>query len=384
MPETKPAPVTPAAPDPRAAFEAGLAAAAAAPEGAPAPKPSPAPAPAEGAKAPPTAEPASEETGGAKVPPVSTAIDPASLKFEKGYPSKSEQWKEVKLARERAEAEATALRKQLDALGDIETLKKQQDELAELKKAFREVAIERDPEFVAQFTSQRKSFIADAREAAGEQGDEVAAILDRHGANAAPYIRELAKKHDWDQVTGTMVAGALSQLKALETNRAIQVATARDNWDKHQHEQTAAQRRSQERAAAERTSVFESYLKSSEEKNPFLQKREGAEDHNAAVDEAVAVSKRVVSGDLDADELARVALMAGTYNNVLRYAEGLTKQLDEARAELLKLRGAAPGAGGGAGAPSGGGAAWTPPKDPKNLSVGSGRMLEEELKRRGF
>jgi len=53
----------------------------------------------------------------------------------------------------------------------------------------------------------------------------------------------------------------------------------------------------------------------------------------------VAVGKRVVSGDLDAEELARVALMAGTYNNVLRYAEGLTKQLEEVQAELLKLRG---------------------------------------------
>jgi len=122
------------------------------------------------------------------------------------------------------------LKKQLEALGDIETLKKQQDELAELKKAFREVAIERDPEFVAQFNNQRKAFIADAREAAGEQGDEVAAILERHGANAGPFIRELAKKSEWDNVTGMLVAGALSQLKALETNKANMVATARDNW----------------------------------------------------------------------------------------------------------------------------------------------------------
>jgi len=62
---------------------------------------------------------------------------------------------------------------------------------------------------VAQFNNQRKAFIADAARRRREQGDEVAAILDRHGANAGPYIRELAKKNDWTTYRN-LVAGALS------------------------------------------------------------------------------------------------------------------------------------------------------------------------------
>ena len=376
MPDTKTA-----QPDPMPDFRKGLADAALKVEGKPATPPPPPDDKKESPKTEPDPEPAKQGDV-----PQPKAVDPASLRFDKGYPTKSEQWKEVKLARERAEARVKELEAQIQSLGDVESLKRLQDEHTALRTTFREVAIERDPEFVAQYTTQRTNFIADAKEAAGEQGAEVAAILERHGASATPYIRELAKKHEWDQYTASQVAASVSALRTLETNRANAIKQARDNWDKYQTEQTAAARRAAEQAQRERQQALEQHLKAVSEVHPFLQKRDGEEAHNAAVDESIAVARRVVQGDLDAEDLARVALMASVYNPTVAWAERLAKENDELRAELKKLGGAAPGPGGGAsGLNTTAAGGWEPPKVAKGeRGPTTGQAVIAALRKRGL
>lgn len=375
MPDTN-VPTKPSEPNPMAAFmqkvaeisTTGSAPPTTAPPTSPAPPPSPAPAaPAKPAE-PPPAEP--------------TKLDPAKLAFDK--PSKSEQWREVKAAKEAAERKAQELEAKLAKLGDVETLMKSQEELANLRRQLREVAVERDPEFQSQYQAQRKAHIAEARDAVGpDLADEVERILDRYGEAAGPRIRDLVKEHNLDQFAATQLASAVTGLRNVEVNKRELARRSAENWDKNVTEQTLAHRRAQEQALAARQQALDALLEEHKE-HPLLKPKD---EKDTGPSEALAVAKRVAALDLEPDELARVALMSATYPRVLGALQESTSRIAELEAQLTELRGAQPRAGNGTFAPKGGGTAKLPdlPKPGEyNPTLSAASLWEQTVRQAGM
>lgn len=288
--------------------------------------------------APPTPAVVAPAAEVAPAPPV----EPPS--FDIAKPTKAEQWKQVKERAEQSEARAAKAEAMLAKIGDPERVLKLSEEAEQLRRTLREVAADRDPELQAQFNTRRAALVEDAKEAVGaELAGEVATVLERYGANAGPKIRELLKEHTLDQLAVTQLASAVSGIKQIEAERKGLVERSAQNWSKHVTEQTLAQERQMKQALAQRESALEDLMRENAG-NPLL--KDGG-------DEVAAVARRVLTGDMDHDEVARAALMVGTFPRLVTQAQKQAARIAELEAQVNKLLGGAPGSGGGASAPSG-------------------------------
>lgn len=351
------------------AFDRRLAEAAAAPT-------SPAPA---STPAPPVASPG-ESTPAVTQPAPSPAapFDPDKLPAD--FRPKAEHWKTVNAERQRLREELAVVKKQIEELGDINTLKGLAAEKAELEKQLRMVAAERDPEMQRTFNTQRESLIEEAKSAVpGEVVAKVESILKRHGAAAAPHLRDLIREHELDAFAQSQLASVVSGLRAVEANRERLVRESAENWNKLVTEQRLTSQRQQEQAQRQLQQALEERLALVQKENPLFQPRDEAE--KPEVEEAIAVAKRVATGEVDMEERLNVALSAAAYPRLAKAYQRLYADYSKLQSAAQSLRGAQPGAGERTGVPAGGDATEVPKESGRGRDAGD--VMERLISQRG-
>jgi len=311
-------------------------------------------APAEPAKpaapANPAAKPADAPEEGAKAPSSTGPLEADKLLEDSSFvPRKAEEWKKAKTEwrakLDAVTAERDTLKKQIEGLGDPEALKALAAERDDLRKTLQAVAVERDPAFKSQFESQRKQYIEEARASLGEHGAEVAALLERHGGNAHPLLKEWAAKHDlgpWElQSLLTTVRG----LRDLELNRDRMIQESAQNWERNVTQQTLAQQRAAEAAKRELASAVEERLEVARKGNGLFRQREDDEEWNKAVEASVENVRAYALGEHDAESRAALALQAAAYPLLVKEYDRLAKLYNETLGKAAALSGSQPGNG---------------------------------------
>lgn len=316
----------------------------------PAPAPAPEPAMTSTQDAAATATTTATREGDAKVSSSPVVLETDKLVLDPTFvPKKAEEWKKLKTdfqsKLDALASERDTFKKQLEGLGDVEALKNLAAERDELRKTLQAVAVERDPTFKAQFEAQRRAYIDEAKATLGENGAEVATILERHGGNSHPLLKEWAAKHEvgaWElQSLLTTVRG----LRDLELNRDRMIQESASNWERNVTQQTLAQQRAAEASKRELESAVESRLDFARKGNGLFAKRAEDEAWNGAVEEAIGRARTYALGEHDAESRASVALQAASYPLLVKEYERLATAYREVVNKAAALSGAQPGNG---------------------------------------
>lgn len=284
---------------------------------------------------------------------------PALDKYVQGQ-TKAKDWDAIKAERDAAKAEAEAARKERDALKartnavdpvQFDSLRKERDDYLT---RLREVAIERDPGFSAEYDRNLKVVLDGARSIMGSQGDAILKALE-----LSPDARDAAIDGILKDIPDTrrpfIIAAAVdaqTKLSALRSARESKIADAKANWEKWQTESRTSEvaRLQQERGQSE-TALATLVQKWQDPKEglPLLQKREGDATWNSEVDATVARAGEILAGSLTPVAMADAALRAASFHNLLASHNALVAKNAEYEGKLRELGALEPGAGGDGG-----------------------------------
>lgn len=226
---------------------------------------------------------------------------------------------------------------------ELETLRAERDEL---QKALREVAIERDPTFNSRFQTQKDTAIKAAKLSAGAKGEELSKLLDLPSSQFRDdQIDNLIS--DLPAATQRRINTALSELDRIDLQRSAEIEHAKSTWDQRTQAISQQQQQQLERSRQEQTAAFDSILKEwqDSEKGHFLYQPDGEND--AQINEQIQIARDIIDGKYSPNEIAKAALHAASIPRLKTYIEQLSRERDEALAQVTKLRGGNPGASAG-------------------------------------
>jgi hypothetical protein len=294
----------------------------------------------------------------------------------------SQQWDAMKA---KHTEEVTQLRAQLDLLNkevstarnggtpEFETLRKERDKYKEI---LRDVAIERDPEFVQTFSTREKAAVDAATQAAGDKGDKLAKLL---SAPNSPWRDEQINKlvEDLPASSQRRINAALSVIEQVDVERTAEVARRRATFN---DKQSALMTQQKERDAVrqkEMKTAFDETTKQWRERNPFFQEKKGDDAHNAKVMESIRLAEAIYNGEMTAEETAMASYWAAGGPRFLEGWQEALKRAEKAEAALDKLRGVEP-PGGKEGAAESAAANAPSPGDPNYLKYLNQQVREAQ------
>jgi hypothetical protein len=164
-----------------------------------------------------------------------------------------------------------------------------------LTSELRKVAIERDPEFQAQFKGRQDGLMTVAQSIVGQQGAE--GLREILSTPDGPYRREALAKltADMDPVTQQRLHSVVGQWDNLEVEKIATINQQHDLYDRQQEQQRLEQAE-QQQALANKLDASRAQFA---EAIPALQHRENDDAYNQQVDNAFAVAQAVVRGSMN-------------------------------------------------------------------------------------
>jgi hypothetical protein len=260
-------------------------------------------------------------------------------------PLKHENWAKLQAKAKEWQAKAREFEEKLrtptipeDFKNDFEAAKAK---LAEREAELERIAVERSPKFRELFTSKEEglktAFQATAKELDLDQ-DTADAIFNSKGKKRYELIDDL----DIPQSAKADITTMLRQKDAIGSEREEFLAQSNEKLSKWNEEQKAQEDSRIAKLHEHETRIFEGKLSELTKTMPVLQKIEGNDKWNAAVDQNIAEARRFFEGRVTADEAADYAIAATVSKQVFRMFEVTRERLQAATEELNRLKAAAP------------------------------------------
>lgn len=277
--------------------------------------------------------------------------------------------------------EAEARLKKYDGLDPIEVVKERDS----LKQLLSQVAAERLPENRAAYDAAMKSALSKAEKAVpADQRDSVKRLLSN-------WTGDEAQIDAFDDILTNASPGkaALLTQALAEASKAREVwdqmtAQSEQNWSKVETARRQREIAQQEAQREQFEKLFDRELKKLQDPDdgiPFMQLKDGDEDHNKAVREAVAMAKYITTNQLQPDEAIRAALGCAMTKRALESHNALAAENATLKAELKKLQAVQPTTTAGGSLPSS-----TPVDSGFEIpgSAGAGDRLIQEMRKQGL
>jgi hypothetical protein len=210
-----------------------------------------------------------------------------------------------------------------------------------LLEQLRQVDVERDPIIKQQFDSRLESLKADAVASVPEEhrkAMETALRLPRGEYRKKLLASVTENLESWDAME---LAVAIKQIDTVAADRDAQINLLKSKYGELQNwrkENEVNERRKFE-------GVFDAQL-GAMAKDPMmavLQKVEGNEEHNRAVDQIINMARSQYTGQLPAHELAKNALFAAITPLIVRHAQDLESKVKAFEVKQAKVKAANPG-----------------------------------------
>lgn len=277
--------------------------------------------------------------------------------------------------------EAEARLKKYDGLDPLEVVKERDS----LKQLLSQVAAERLPENRAAYDAAMKSALSKAEKAVpADQRDSVKRLLSN-------WTGDEAQIDAFDDILTNASPGkaALLTQALAEASKAREVwdqmtAQSEQNWSKVETARRQREIAQQEAQREQFEKLFDRELKKLQDPDdgiPFMQLKDGDEDHNKAVREAVAMAKYITTNQLQPDEAIRAALGCAMTKRALESHNALAAENATLKAELKKLQAVQPTTTAGGSLPSS-----TPVDSGFEIpgSAGAGDRLIQEMRKQGL
>lgn len=262
---------------------------------------------------------------------------------------RSEAWDQIKSERDKYRQEAESLRAARASGPETDDVKALREERDKYRDIVRQAAIERDPQFNAEFESRRKVAVQQATLAAGDKADALGKLL----ALPASSWRDQQIDALMEEMPGASqrrLNAALSVLDQIEIDRQARIEQARASWDQRQAQameqqnQQATQR--QQKLMGTFDHVLKEYQRPGDDGIYFYQTRDGDEAHNSGIQESVQIARDLLGGKLGEEDMVRAALIVGASDRLFKQMEAQESTITELRRTIKRLRGVDPDAGG--------------------------------------
>lgn len=263
----------------------------------------------------------------------------------------------------KAEVEALRTGKPVPASGDLDITKLDYERVSkhpEVAKRLKErddyfdivkqVAVERDPEFVARFEPRREAAIRAAKAVAGGASADLAKLLEQ----AASELRDerISKlTENFSEGSKRTVGAALQTLASIDIEREGEIASRKASFETRQLDQFKQQEARVRDRQATLDKAFDHQLAlwaDPKEGMPFYVKT-GDVQQDAAVDATVATARQIFSGTLTPEQLADYAKWAAVAKRVFSEREMLLTELARFRDADQRWRAGSPSDAGGHG-----------------------------------
>jgi hypothetical protein len=218
------------------------------------------------------------------------------------------------------------------------------EERDQLRNELRRVAIERDPTFKQHWDTQKSSIINQAKFAAGGAAEKLANILQMPGSEFRDaQIEQLTA--DFSDSAKRRINAALTELDRIDLQRNAEIDAKHQAFESEQAQLSQQQALQQQQQRRQYDQVFEGVLKDWQKPDEgmlFYMEQEGDDAHNAGVKESIEMAKQIYSGNMETEDLARAALLAGSAVRVLKSYESLIQERDALKTQLEKIHGVLP------------------------------------------
>jgi hypothetical protein len=217
---------------------------------------------------------------------------------------------------------------------------KERDEFFDIVK---QVAVERDPEFVAKFEPRRDAAIKAAKSVAGGAANDLAKLLSEPPSDVRDErIGKLIE--NFSDSSKRMVHAAMQNLAVIDLEREGEIATRKASFESKQLDQF----KQQEAMARERQQKLDSafdrqlaYWSDPKDGMPFFMKT-GDPKWDAQVDSTVAAARDIFNGTLTPEQLADSAKWAAVAKRIFAEREELLSELQRFREADARWRAGTP------------------------------------------
>lgn len=332
--------------------------------------------------------PQAKPTGGdAATPPAASApaapATSAAPELDDFVPGKTnkEHWAKLKGERNHWKSEAEKLAAQVKNGGDPEAIKAIIAERDELAKQLQQVAIERDPQFNAEYRTQIETAFNTAMTAIPAEAHEaVKRVLSMPpGEGRRSALKELAANLEpWEQQA---VYACLGDIDRANVTRQRRIQESYQNWGKVQQEvQTKRASEQQELMKALEDKIAE--YSDPENGLAIFRERPGDEAWNQQIEQTKGVAREILSGRIPKDKLAIAAISAAMLVPTLQELNKKNEKIAEQEKLIAELKANGPGLTDGGGEIPTGGEAAAPTDITEGMNLGD--AIARDILRRGI
>lgn len=228
---------------------------------------------------------------------------------------------------------APEFQKQLDAAI------KERDSLLERLEA---VAVERSPRFEQMFKPRQEGAIELAKQAVGvDRSERITQLL----SMPPSQFRDEQLDQIANELTGIRagkLATAIAEIDKLHAEKQHLSTRGNELFKQWTQEEQSRQKTAQEEAVKKATSEFDSELDTWRKSVPFLQPKDGDQEHNSRVQQRIETAKQVFSGGMDWRDLSKAALWAAIGPDLAQQLSAALQKLQTIESENASLRGSQP------------------------------------------
>lgn len=227
---------------------------------------------------------------------------------------------------------------------ELEALKKERDLLSDRLK---ELDVERHPKFQTYFDNKTNAVLAEAKKVGGtEFGDKIANLLklpdsEYRTAQLGEILSQLPPLNQ-----GRLVK-VLSDMEAVQSEKGVELAKARENYDKIQKAEREQAQKSQQEQRAKIDQALDRQIAEAQKAIPLFQKRDGDDKWNKSVDDRLNNARNSLKNGLDEESLARALIWAQVAPEILQDALAKAQDISSLQKELSSFKSATPKPGSG-------------------------------------
>jgi hypothetical protein len=265
--------------------------------------------------------------------------DEFKTKYETVNSRIAELEKAAKTPAQQAKLEDSPEYQQLKALAES-----REKTVEEYSERLRLLDVEQHPKFQAYFKNKIDAQHEIAKEIGGDK--LVAALQMPAGEYRKEKLNELIA--EMGPMEQSQLGSVLTNLRAIESERANEVASAKENYKTIQAQQQE-QTQKQQRAIEDTFKAVTGDVTSKEKGLPVFQERAGDAEWNQGVQERLALAQATFNGKLKPEQMAQQAYWAAAAPQLLIELNGALQRTTALEKEILELRAASPGPGGDGG-----------------------------------
>lgn len=238
-------------------------------------------------------------------------------------------------------AEIETLKRAGAPKAEIDALVKERDEYRDL---IRKVAIDKDPQFNAEFQAKTAQVEGQLKAYFGDDvaADGMAILKMPPSSDRAKALGKFAK--DLNPFQASVLATQLSVWDSAHADRHGKLEAASKNWDAYQAQIRNGSQQQQVRASEQFEQSFQETLREFGDSGHDYFRNTGDQAHDQQVAQRMALARYAVTGDMTPKEVSQMALYATLTPQLVQDTITLRQQLAEANAQVARLKGDHPSA----------------------------------------